>query len=59
MNAVTPIGRSVRDAALDLINAAETLRETRAESLSVADAMRERQHMATLAYFQRKDAANG
>lgn len=38
MTAPHPILRSVRDAALDLINAAETLREMRETTLATRDA---------------------
>lgn len=57
MSVVTPIGRSVKDAALDVINAAETLAEMRLDR--TADAMRERMRAGSEAYFAKLDRERG
>lgn len=59
MNAPTSITRSVRDLALDVINAAETLAQFRTESRKAADAMRSRWAGNQTNYFQRKGANRG
>lgn len=59
MTAYTPIPRSVREAVLDLANAAEVLAETAAETLIIADAMRARWAKQQDDYYAAKDAANG